>query len=87
MRYTDASARSRASVPSHSPVRTLLVALLVSLAPLAALVAVSSTGVTAAFLAGAATAVVLAVDRGRFRADRRSVGTTPATAALPASAD
>jgi hypothetical protein len=87
MRETDASARSRAAVPSHSPVRTLLVALLVSLAPLAVMSAVSLSGVTAAFLAGAATAVVVTVGRRQVRASRRSVATPMAAASLPESGD
>ena len=69
MTYADPSARTRATVSAHSLGRTLLVALLVSVTPLAALVVLTAGGLGSAFLAGAATGAVVAVLRrrsGRF---------------------
>jgi hypothetical protein len=73
MNYTDSHAHSRATVDAHSLGRTLLVALLVSLGPLVAMLAVTSGVLTVAFLGGVATAGVLAFVRRsvRSRRDRR----------------
>lgn len=72
MRATDPTARSRASVSSHSLFTVLLVALGVSLAPLAVTALVSATGLTAAFLAGALSGTAVAVARrGRQRRTER----------------
>ena len=75
MTYADPSARPRATVSAHSLGRTLLVALLVSVTPLAALVVLTAGGLGSAFLAGAATGAVVAVLRQRAgRSARRRAG-------------
>ena len=79
MRTTDADARSRATVSSHSLLKTLVVALVVSLAPLAATAALTVTGLTVAFLGGALTGTVVAVAR-RGRRRRQRDASTRSTA-------
>ena len=65
MTNSGSHARSRATVHQHSLGSVLLVAVLVSLAPLAVLTAASGGGLALAFLGGAATGTVVAVGRRR----------------------
>jgi len=75
MNHADSHARTRATVSAHSLGRTLLVALLASLTPLAAAVVLTAGGLGSAFLAGAATGAVVAVLRQRAgRSARRRAG-------------
>ncbi len=61
------SGASRATVATHSFERVLLAAVLVTSLTVAAVFAVAAAGVTVAFLAGAATAVVAHRVRNRVR--------------------
>ena len=89
MTHADPHARTRATVSAHSLGRTLLVALLVGVTPLAALVALTVGGLSVAFLAGAATGAVVAMLRrrsGRFVPRRRAGDRQTATRVVDSGA-